>query len=309
MHRPNKKPDTDRQDTTSSDLIKKIRRIEIKALGLSRQLFSGQYHSAFKGRGMEFSEVRRYQYGDDIRDIDWNVTARTHSPHVKVFEEERDYTMMLLIDVSGSTNIGLRTETKQELIATIAATLAFSAMSNGDKVGCIFFSDQIEKYIPPSKGSSHVLRIIADIIQFRPRRAGTSIATSIRFLNNVITKRCTAFVLSDFYCLDDSCEDALRTAIKKHDIVMLRVFHHGEVELPDMGLQWLRDLETGKVRLIDTGSATVRRQFADWHAEKFMNMKRMLNKYGLDHAMMMTDEDFAKPLTALFRERRRKMRR
>lgn len=258
---------------------------------------------------MEFSEVRGYQYGDDIRNIDWNVTARAHKPFVKVFEEERDFTLMLLIDVSGSTDFGMQTETKRELIATVAATLAFSALDNGDKIGCIFFSDQIEKYIPPKKDRSHILRIIADIIQFRPRHLGTSISVGLRFLNNVITKHCSAFVLSDFYCLGDPYENALKAASRKHDVVMLRIICNGAEELHDIGLQWFRDLETGETRLIDTSSKKVRQQYAEWHTDNFQRAEKVFNKYGLDHTVLRTDEDFAKPLITLFRERRRKMRR
>lgn len=293
----------------NSELLKKIRRIEIKALGLSRQLFSGQYRSAFKGRGMEFSDVRGYQYGDDIRNIDWNVTARENSPFIKVFEEEREFTMMLLIDVSGSTDFGTQTETKRELIATIAATLAFSAMDNGDKIGCIFFSDQIEKYIPPKKGSTHVLRIIGDIIRFCPQHYGTSITVGLKYLNSVITKHCSAFMLSDFFNTKEDYEDALKVAVKKHDLVMLRVICEGERHLPDLGLQWFRDLETGSIMMIDTGSKKVREQYDVWHRQHFRRAEKLFAKYGVDHTLIKTDEDIAKPLITLFRERRRKLNR
>ena len=226
----------------NNDILKKVRKIEIKARGLSRQLFSGEYHSAFKGRGMAFSEVREYQYGDDIRSIDWNVTARLHHPYVKIFEEEREMTVMLLVDVSGSNRFGTHHQFKEELVAEVAATLAFSAIQNNDKVGVILFSDRIEKFIPPKKGSSHILRIIRELITFRPESNGTDLAQALGYFSNVIKKRCTAFLLSDFY--DDGYTDALKIASNKHDLVAIRIADEKEEHLPDLGLAKFYDPET-----------------------------------------------------------------
>ena len=238
----------------TSELLKKVRRIEIKTRGLSRNIFAGQYHSAFKGRGMAFSEVREYQYGDDIRDIDWNVTARYVRPYVKVFEEERELTVMLLIDVSGSRDFGSVNVMKKEVITEIAATLAFSAIQNNDKIGVVFFSDKIEKFIPPQKGKKHILYIIRELIDFRPDKKQTNIAQALKYLTNAIKKRCTAFLISDF--IDkDGFKEALTIANRKHDVVAIQVYDRRETELPAVGLIKIKDAETGQERWIDSSSA------------------------------------------------------
>lgn len=285
----------------NEDIIKKVRRIEIKARGLSQQLFSGEYHSAFKGRGMAFSEVREYQYGDDVRNIDWNVTARLNHPYIKVFEEERELTVMLLIDVSGSNLFGTTTQYKSELVAEIAATLAFSAIHNNDKVGVVMFSDRIEKFIPPKKGSSHILRIIRELIDFRPTGHGTDIAEALRYFTNVTKKRSTAFLLSDLY--DDDYENALKIAASKHDLAVLRIEDPRERELPRLGLMPFEDMETGEVRWIDTSSAAVRKAYNDHYLKYKNHASELLQKYGIDNVTMTTGEDFVKPLIGLFKMR------
>lgn len=284
-----------------TDIIKKVRKIEIRAKGLSRQLFSGEYHSAFKGRGMEFSEVREYQYGDDVRNIDWNVTARLNHPYIKIFEEERELTVMLLVDVSGSTVFGTQQESKRDLIAEVAATLAFSAIANNDKVGCIFFSNEIEQFIPPKKGSTHILRIIRELITFQPKHTGSNIANALQYFTNVIKKRSTAFVLSDFY--DNGYEDALKIASKKHDLAALQIVDSGEQTMSDIGLQWFRDLETGETHLIDTSSAAVRNHFNEWYVQQELKTTSTFKKYGIDNIMLQTGKDFVKPLIKLFQLR------
>ena len=243
-----------------SDIIRQVRRIEIRARGLSQQMFSGEYHSAFKGRGMAFSEVREYQYGDDVRNIDWNVTARLNHPYVKVFEEERELTVMLLIDMSGSNLFGTTSQYKSELIAEIAATLAFSAIHNNDKVGVIMYTDRIEKFIPPKKGSSHILRIIRELIGFKPVGRGTDIAQALQYFTNVTKKRSTAFLLSDMY--DDDYENALKIAAGKHDLVVLNIDDPREHELPPMGLVAFEDMESGVIKWVDTSSTAVREQYS-----------------------------------------------
>ena len=285
----------------NEDIIKKVRRIEIKARGLSQQLFSGEYHSAFKGRGMAFSEVREYQYGDDVRNIDWNVTARLNHPYIKVFEEERELTVMLLIDVSGSNLFGTTTQYKSELVAEIAATLAFSAIHNNDKVGVVMFSDRIEKFIPPKKGSSHIRRIIRELIDFRPTGHGTDIAEALRYFTNVTKKRSTAFLLSDLY--DDDYENALKIAASKHDLAVLRIEDPRERELPRLGLMPFEDMETGEVRWIDTSSAAVRKAYNDHYLKYKNRASELLQKYGIDNVTMTTGEDFVKPLIGLFKMR------
>lgn len=300
-----------------NEVLRKVRKIEIKAKGLSRQLFSGEYHSAFKGRGMEFSEVREYHYGDDVRNIDWNVTARLHHPYVKVFNEERELTVTLLVDVSGSTAFGTRNESKRDLIAEVAATLAFSAISNNDKVGCIFFSDEIEKFIPPKKGSTHILRIIRELITFTPKHRGSDLAMALQYFTNVIKKRSTAFLLSDFATEDvepttgpgnmrhegHGFVDALKIAAKKHDIAALLIADRGEETMPDMGLQWFRDLENDTVRLVDTGSAAVRAGFARRGEQQRRQVEATFQRYGIDSVALHTGEDFVKPLIKLFQLR------
>ena len=286
----------------NDDIIKKVRRIEIKARGLSRQLFSGEYHSAFKGRGMAFSEVREYQYGDDVRSIDWNVTARLNHPYVKVFEEERELTVMLLVDVSGSNRFGTRRQFKEELVAEVAATLAFSAIQNNDKVGVILFSDKIEKFIPPKKGSSHILRIIRELITFHPESGGTDVAEALRYFSNVIKRRCTAFVLSDFY--DTDYADALKIATGKHDLVAIRVADKSEEALPDMGLVKFYDPETGETAWIDTSDRWTRSEFASRYQGHVRATEALLKKYGIDTATLYTGEDYVKELKRLFEKRK-----
>ena len=288
----------------NTDIIKKVRKIEIKARGLSQQLFSGEYHSAFKGRGMAFSEVREYQYGDDVRSIDWNVTARLNHPYVKIFEEERELTVMLLVDVSGSNRFGTHHQFKEELVAEVAATLAFSAIQNNDKVGVIMFSDRIEKFIPPKKGSSHILRIIRELITYKPQSNGTDISEGLRYFTNVIKKRCTAFLLSDFY--DDNYNDALKIASGKHDIVAIRIADEKEVHLPDLGLAKFYDPETDETIWIDTADASIRKDFAARYAAHVTKVDETLHHYGIDQTILYTGEDYVKELKKLFERRGRK---
>ncbi len=285
----------------NNEILKKVRKIEIKARGLSRQLFSGEYHSAFKGRGMAFSEVREYQYGDDIRSIDWNVTARLHHPYVKIFEEERELTVMLLVDVSGSNRFGTHHQFKEELVAEVAATLAFSAIQNNDKVGVILFSDRIEKFIPPKKGSSHILRIIRELITFRPSSNGTNLSQTLGYFSNVIKKRCTAFLLSDFY--DDNYTDALKIASSKHDLVAIRIADERELRLPDLGLAKFYDPETDETIWIDTADSNIRRDFESRYAEHVNQVEETLRKYGIDRTILYTGEDYVKELKRLFEKR------
>jgi uncharacterized protein (DUF58 family) len=285
----------------NNEILKKVRKIEIKARGLSRQLFSGEYHSAFKGLGMAFSEVREYQYGDDIRSIDWNVTARLHHPYVKVFEEERELTVMLLVDVSGSNRFGTHHQFKEELVAEVAATLAFSAIQNNDKVGVILFSDRIEKFIPPKKGSSHILRIIRELITFKPTSNGTNLSQALGYFSNVIKKRCTAFLLSDFY--DDNYTDALKIASSKHDLVAIRIADEREVRLPDLGLAKFYDPETDETIWIDTADPTIRRDFESRYAAHVNRVEESLRKYGIDRTILYTGEDYVKELKRLFERR------
>ena len=283
------------------ELLKKVRKLEIKSRGLSAELFSGQYHSAFKGRGMSFSEVREYQPGDDIRTIDWNVTARLNHPYVKVFEEERELTIMLVVDVSGSKDFGTQVQFKMDLVTEVCAVLAFSAMQNNDKIGVIFFSDIIEKYIPPKKGKSHILRIIRELIDFRPQNRLTNIDQSLRFLTNVIRKRCTAFVLSDF--IGKGFEDTLKIANKKHDIVALRVMDPREAELPDVGLVKFRDAETGLSGWVDTSDRSVRKGY-DMHFKKQEDqIKAAFSKAGVDSVTLHTNRSWIQPLSNLFKRR------
>lgn len=284
-----------------SDIIKQVRRIEIRARGLSQQMFSGEYHSAFKGRGMAFSEVREYQYGDDVRNIDWNVTARLNHPYVKVFEEERELTVMLLIDMSGSNLFGTTSQYKSELIAEVAATLAFSAIHNNDKVGVVVFSDRIEKFIPPKKGSSHILRIIRELIGFKPTSRGTDISEALRYFTNATKKRSTAFLMSDMY--DDDYENALKIAAGKHDLAVLRIDDPRERTLPKMGLMSFEDMESGETRWIDTSAAAVREAYSDYYRRYSQKSDELLQKYGIDHVTLTTGQDFVKPLIGLFKMR------
>lgn len=257
-------------------------------------MFSGEYHSAFKGHGMAFSEVREYQYGDDVRDIDWNVTARLNHPYVKVFEEEREMTVMLIVDVSGSNHFGTHHQFKEELVAEVAATLAFSAIANNDKVGVILFSDKIEKFIPPKKGSSHILRIIRELISYKPESDGTNIAEALRYFTNVCKRRSMAFLLSDFY--DEGYEDALKIASKKHNLVALRIVDEHEKELPDLGLVKFYDPESKETLWVDTASKEVRKGFAERYVSHEKSTEDLLKKYGIDHCELMTGTDFVKPL-------------
>lgn len=285
----------------TSEIFKKVRKIEIKTRGLSNQIFSGQYHSAFKGRGMAFSEVREYQYGDDIRNIDWNVTARFNHPYIKIFEEERELTVMLLIDVSGSNEFGTKMAMKENIITEIAAVLAFSAIQNNDKVGVIFFSNKIEKFIPPKKGTSHILRIIRELIDFKSEEQGTRISESLRYLTNVIKKRCTAFVLSDF--IDTDFDEALQIASNKHDVTAIRIYDPRETEMPNIGLTKFRDAETGRNVWVDTARKSVRDTYKNWHDENLKKIKRIFVKSGTDVANIRTDQDYVKQLIKLFQRR------
>ena len=282
-------------------IIKKVRKIEIKARGLSQQMFSGEYHSAFKGRGMAFSEVREYQYGDDVRNIDWNVTARLAHPYVKIFEEERELTVMLLVDVSGSNRFGTHVQFKEELAAEVAATLAFSAIANNDKVGVLLFSDRIEKFIPPKKGRSHILLIIRELITFRPQSNGTDIGQALGYFQNMIKRRCTAFLLSDFY--DRGYSDALKLTAGKHDLVALRLVDRREERMENLGLVKFYDPESTETLWVDTGSAAVRRAVDARIAARNREVEETMRRYGVDMATMYTGEDFVKPLRALFGRR------
>ena len=292
---------------TPEELIKKVRKIEIRTKALSHQIFAGEYHSAFKGRGMAFSEVREYQYGDDVRNMDWNVTARMSAPYVKVFEEERELTVVLLVDISRSGLFGTQGKTKREQIAEIAATLAFSAILNNDKVGCILFSDRVEKFISPGKGRTHFLHIIREILEWEPRHDGTDIGEALRYLTNAIKKKCTAFVLSDM--LDVKAdgtpryEDALKVAVGRHDVSVVRVSDPREKTLPNVGLVHAKDAETGASRWINTSSRTVREAYGQWFQSVSSQADRQFLKYQVDHVDIGTDEDYVRGLMALFHRR------
>ncbi len=285
----------------TKELLKKVRKIEIKTCGLSRQIFAGEYHSAYKGRGMTFSEVREYQYGDDIRSIDWNVTARFNRPFVKIFEEERELTVMLLIDVSASGSFGTEQQMKHDLITEISAVLSFSAIENNDKIGVIMFSDRIEKFIPPKKGRKHILRIIRELIEFQPVSRGTDISESLRFLTNVIKKRCTAFVISDFR--DKGYAKSLQVANNKHDIAALHIYDRRETTLPSVGLIRVLDAESGRERWVDTSNRRVRDNYAmKWESHVEM-MQEIFTRSGVDHVSLRTGADYVKPLIMLFKKR------
>lgn len=289
----------------TSEILKKVRKIEIKSRGLSQHIFAGQYHSAFKGIGMAFSEVREYQFGDDTRNIDWNVTARYNRPFVKVFEEEREQTVMLLIDVSGSNEFGTVTCLKEDVITEIAAILAFSAISNNDKVGVIFFSDKVEKFITPQKGSSHILRIIRELIDFHPQSQKTDVAEALRFLTNSMKKRVTAFLFSDF--ISPNFESALRIARYKHDLVAMRVTDQRERNFPNVGLVRVYDKESGKTIWLDTSDKSVMREYASWWKEKDSELEKLFKKCGIDYVTFQTGEDHVKSLIRLFRMRENRM--
>ena len=292
---------------TPQELLKRVRKIEIKTKALSHQIFAGEYHSAFKGRGMAFSEVREYQYGDDVRNMDWNVTARMSAPYVKVFEEERELTVVLLIDISRSGLFGTVGETKRELVAEIAATLAFSAMLNNDKVGALFFSDRIEKFIPPKKGRSHLLHIIREILEYTPEHDGTDIGEALRYLTNAIKRRCTAFVLSDMLDVDKDgaprYEDALKVAVNRHDISVIRVYDPRERTIPDVGLVHVKDSETGRGAWINTSSRSTRAVYEQWFHTASESAAKLFNRYQVDSVDTATDQDYVKNLIALFHRR------
>ena len=286
----------------TSDLLKRVRQIEIKTRGLSSNIFAGEYHTAIKGRGMTFSEVRAYQYGDDIRSIDWNVTARYVRPYVKVFEEERELTVMLLIDVSGSRDFGSVNVMKKEVITEIAATLAFSAIQNNDKIGVVFFSDKIEKFIPPQKGKKHILYVIRELIDFQPDKKQTNIAQALKYLTNAIKKRCTAFLISDF--IDkDGFKDALPIANRKHDVVAIQVYDRRVEELPAIGLMKIKDAETGHEQWIDTSSRAVRKAHHEWWVNKQAELNETFTKSNVDNVSVRTDQDYVKALMTLFAKR------
>jgi uncharacterized protein (DUF58 family) len=287
----------------TSELLKKVRKIEIKTRGLSRNIFAGEYHSAFKGMGMAFSEVREYQFGDDIRNIDWNVTARYSHPYIKIFEEERELTVMLLIDVSGSREFGTFEKMKKNVITEISAILSFSAIQNNDKTGVIFFSDTIEKFIPPKKGRSHTLRIIRELIDFIPENKGTDITGAIRYLTNAIKKRCTAFIISDFIDNNPEMEMALSIANNKHDVVALKIYDDRERELPKIGMMKVKDAESGNYVWINSNSRKTRKIYNDWWKNHTARLDGMFKKCGVDYVFINTKEDYVKSLMSLFRMR------
>lgn len=287
----------------TSDLLKKVRRIEIKARGLSRQIFAGQYHSAFRGRGMAFSEVREYAVGDDVRDIDWNVTARYARPYVKVFEEERELTVMLMVDMSASLSFGTEVETKRELTAEVAATLAFSAIQNNDKIGVLFFTDRIEKYVPPAKGKKHILYIIRELLEFRPQSRATDLSVPLSYLTRLVKKRCTAFLISDFQSEPDSYEKTLLMSARKHDIVAIRIFDRREADLPNVGLMRFRDTETGQTHWVDTADGSVRKAYAYAYEQRQAALAVLLKRCGVDATEIRTGQDFVQQLLILFKKR------
>lgn len=288
----------------TSELLKKVRKIEIKTRGLANQIFSGEYHSVFKGRGMAFSEVREYQIGDDIRSIDWNVTARFNHPYVKVYEEERELTVMILVDVSGSEVFGTSTQLKKDLAIELCAVLAFSAIQNNDKVGIIFFSDIIEKFIPPKKGRTHILRIIRELIDFKPQHNKTNISEALIYLRNIIKKRSIAFLISDF--IDQGFEDALKIANKKHDVVAINIYDYREKELPKIGLLSLFDAETGVYQLVDTSNTMVIEKYKNWYRKRDENLKQIFRRCGVDSIKIRTDESYVQPLMNFFRLREKR---
>ena len=292
----------------SNDLLKKVRKIEIKTRALSSQIFAGEYHSAFKGRGMAFSEVREYQIGDDVRNMDWNVTARTGTPYIKVFEEERELTVMLLIDASGSGWFGTSSKTKKDLTAEIAAVLSFSASINNDKGGALFFSTRVEKFIPPKKGRSHLLRIIREVLEFRPEEKGTDIGEALRFLTNALKKKCTAFLLSDMLDIDPQTfrpryEDALKVAVNRHDLSVINIYDERDRTLPDVGLIPVRDNETDRIVYVDTSRKSVREEYGEWARKAYAETLLTLRKYKVDTVSIRTDQDYVKSLVALFQTR------
>ncbi|MFA6592337.1 MAG: DUF58 domain-containing protein [Bacteroidales bacterium] len=295
------------ESNSAGDLLKKVRKIEIKTKALSHQIFAGEYHSAFKGRGMAFSEVREYQYGDDVRSMDWNVTARLRTPYVKVYEEERELTVVLLIDVSRSGLFGTSVMTKRDLIAEIAAVLSFSAIINNDKVGALFFSDKVEEFIPPKKGRSHLLHIIREILEFKPADNGTDIGEALRYLTNAIKKKCTAFLLSDMLDVDahgqPKYEEAVKVAVNRHDLSVIRVFDPRERAFPNVGLVHVKDAESGESGWVNTSSRKVRGAYSSWFATAENNAEKMFNKYHVDSVAVGTDQDYVKNLMGFFQKR------
>lgn len=286
----------------TNELLGRVRQIEIKTKGLSNNIFAGEYHSAFKGRGMAFAEVREYQYGDDIRDIEWNVTARYNKPYVKVFEEERELTVMLCVDVSGSLEFGTSVQTKRRMLTEIAATLAFSAIQNNDKIGVIFFSDRVEKFIPPKKGRKHILYIIRELLEFTPESKLTDIGSAVEYLTSAIKRRCTAFLLSDF--LDEKdFRQPLTIANRKHDVVAIQVYDRRAAELPNVGLMQIRDAEIGADILIDTSSKKVRNQHAAWWRTRQNVLRDTFSRSGVDNVCVRTDQDYVSALMGLFKQR------
>ena len=292
---------------SANDLLKKVRKIEIKTRALSHQIFAGEYHSAFKGRGMAFSEVREYQYGDDVRNMDWNVTARLRSPYVKVFEEERELTVVLLVDVSRSRLFGTSGSTRKDVLAEIAAVLSFSAIINNDKVGALFFSDKVEKFIPPKKGRTHLLHIIREIIEFEPATDGTDISEALRYLTNAIKKKCAAFLLSDMLDVNADgtprYEDALKVAVGRHDLSVIEVYDPRERSLPDVGLINIKDSETGEAAWVDTSSRKMRLAYEEWFRNVEDTSSRLFMKYNVDKVSIAMDEDYVRGLMALFKNR------
>ena len=286
----------------TSEILKKVRKIEIKTRGLSSNIFAGQYHSAFKGRGMAFSEVREYQFGDDVRDIDWNVTARFHRPYVKVFKEERELTVMLLIDVSGSLDFGTQKQMKRDMVTEIAATIAFSAIQNNDKIGVVFFSDRIEKYIPPKKGRKHILYIIREMLDFQPESKRTDVKQAVEFLSSVQKRRTTTFILSDFYVRDEF-QQSLQICNRKHDVVAIQVYDQRARELPDVGLMKVVDAETGHEQYVDTSSKALRQAYHKYWNSRQSQLEETFNKSNVDHVSVATNEDFVKALMMLFKQR------
>lgn len=291
----------------ATELLKKVRKIEIRTKALSHQIFAGEYHSAFKGRGMAFSEVREYQYGDDVRSMDWNVTARLRAPYVKVYEEERELTVVLLIDISRSGLFGTREMTKRELIAEIAAVLSFSAIINNDKVGAMFYSDKVEKFIPPKKGRSHLLHVIREIIEYRPLSDGTDLSEALRYLTNAIKKKCTAFVLSDMLDVTGDgrprYEDAVKVAVNRHDLSVIRVHDPREKTMPNVGVLHVKDSETGKSAWINTSSGRVRAEYSRWFQTVDDEMRKLFNKYSIDNVNISTGDDYVKGLMSFFQKR------
>ena len=288
----------------TQEILKRVRRIEIKTRGLSANVFAGSYHSAFKGRGMAFSEVREYQYGDDVRDIDWNVTARFHHPYVKVFEEERELTLMLLVDVSGSLNFGTRGQLQRDMVTEIAATLAFSAIQNNDKVGMVFFSDRIEKYIPPKKGRKHILHLIREMLDFQPSSTHTDLSVALQFLMQVMKRRCSAFLLSDFVIPDANySHPVFQMAGRRHDLMAIQVYDRLALELPDVGLIRVVDAETDEEMYVDTGSRKMRQLYRQYWTSRQARLMDMLTKSNVDNVSISTDDDFVKKLLLLFKRR------